>query len=312
MILHVYNLKNAEIRKTYDEVFYLYLKLCIPFVIFMLIVARQDFETASVPFMLIYFASATALMRTLRQSSHAITSAGFNGLNILSVIIVFLVCGTISFRPVLNLILKAATLVYQYIITPILLFTASVMYRILNFLMGLLPPPHYPIPEEIESEELLGAAEEVTYMAATSIIIPVISAIVTAALLAAAIYNIIKWIQRYRSNKKVRIEYQEHFIEAARPEARGATKQSQNMDRQIRKYYERFLLLCQKNNIQRTPDMTSADFAKMSSIRFDLPDEAAEFRQHYIKVRYGESTASRTDVRRVRTLYNRFKKAAKN
>ena len=300
-VYYLIKLRRTDGYFEYNHIFRLFLMLYLPFYIFASFFGRQEVETRSLPFALIFLLSSVALMRTSR-----IQASGQFGLKLINLLPI-LIIPTLGFV-VINAVLLIPFL-YFNIVVPVLLVLIVVLEFILTTLFS-------GMANRIEPIQLPGTAP----VADTSPFLPnygytglpawasffaiglMILALVLVSPMLIRLFRQIfgaRWVD-LKNEGKVSQEYLS-LVKTTKGQKRGSLKH-------VRKYYRKFLLLCWRNGIPNECYMTSADYERLAGKKFELADEAAKLREMYVPVRYGNRELKREDGLLAKDLYNRMKK----
>jgi hypothetical protein len=272
--------------------------------------AWSFFETASLPFALMFLISAIALLRMLRQRPETLEEPRYKLRSLLSVAGVLgtgILIGSRQFLDALGALMLA---VYLNVIAPLLTLVIGGIVFVFGDLMDRTRKlTGAPRRFEFEFGELPSWQPDEEYMTQLASF----RGVVLATIGLIAVIAVIRFLRRlsWRPRNVIDaigvgrytpIETEVQPVRMKRP--RGPA-------RQLREYYRKFLLICEQNDITRKPHMTTADFERLSAARFQLPDEAAGLRALYISARYGENAVGCANVRHVGELYAAFKKASR-
>jgi len=292
----------------YEGVFTLYLKLFIPFALIMILFARSTFETASLPFAIIFLTTAIILLRMMRQPPQVRKEWRFRLLNLFPIVCVFLAGITITSRQFFDLSGTILSAIYFNVIIPILLALGMAIAFVLSPIFWLLSPAlQEGSPPQVgyggEPDQWI----EVETVSWSPMLADVLRAFMAVVVILLAVYLLVKLFRRITEQQLGTVNMGgviQRYIavenkKAAKNKSRGSTGQ-------LQRYYRRFLRLCWKNGITREIYMTSADYEALSTRRFQLGDTAARFREFYIAVRYGKKEATSEDIASSKKLYNRI------
>ena len=295
---------------SYSGVFFLFLKVYIPFLIIMLVAgALSHLEAASIFFAFLFLILSVLLMRMLRHTAETLAQTRFKIINLVQVFLVVILGGVLGSRNFLSFLGSAFKFFYFNVLSPILwLLTNAFLYILwpLMSLLGLITLSEHE-GQEIENfspAEVLGEQLNENPPVGSEII----KAILILAAIAAAVFLLYKFFRRVLSfDKNVQEASPTNNARAAIPSAQPP-KRGRSGENQIRAVYRKFIIVCQKHGIKKLSNMTTADYEWCTKARFDSTDSAAEFRSIYINVRYGDKTADKDETRKMKEHFASFRK----
>ena len=296
----------------YEGVFTLYLKLFIPFAFVMILLASPYFETASLPFAITFFTSAIILMRMMRQQPQIRKQLRFQLLNMFPVVCILLMSIAITSRQFLGIGGALLSGIYFNVIAPILLALGVIIAFILSPLFWILSPLVQDGPPVQGGYADGYDYSEVEIIPWHPVLVEALRAVVIVAAAMLAVYLLVKLFKKLTEQQLFTASgggIIQKYISL--DERKPAKDRSSGPIGQVRKYYRRFLRLCWKNGIPGEMHMTSADYESLSTARFNLGDEAVEFRDIYVAARYGGKEVTQKDIASVKKLYQRIRRAGK-
>jgi len=270
----------------YEPVFSLYIKLFAPFSLFALAFTRVAFETASFPFALIFFVSSISLMRMSRHDLQVQKQFWFRLINLLPIAAVFLAGLVLSSR----LLLAVLRGLYFNIILPILLFIIDILIILtapidINIHLPERTTEGQTVQANYEFIESLRAAATTTYFDLNTTIISVL-------LLVLAVFIVVKLLHWMANISRLSVGGAEGLSQEYLPLDSQSKK---SKAKGTRRYYRKFLQLCWKRGIK---GQTSTDYI--------INAEAAELRELYLPVRYGNKASDNSKA--AKKLYRHIKR----
>ena len=290
----------------YAAIFKRFLKVYFFFSLFAVTVARNFFESASLPFAILFTITAVTLMRTTRNQEHIQKQLRFRLLNLIPIFFVLAAGFIVSSRQFLGLSAWLLSVTLVPLIQVIALAMALILHPIIYWFVTI-------AGWEVQIATEYYGTDGGAIMASDHIIntenFNNFSAFVTIALIAFAFY-LIYLLFRKLAVRQAELTFTEGITqqyEAIMYDKPGKEQLQGNL-LQFRKYYRRFLRLCWKNDIPHDVHMTSADYEYHSAEKFDIASEAKDLRNFYIPVRYGEKEVTKADINHIKSLYRRIKK----
>ena len=296
-------------RFDYSRVFGIFLRLFIPFLIVTAIIFRVHLENGAVQFGVVFLVCAVLLMRMLRHDEEVLAQRKFRVMNTLSVIAAIGLTFVLSSPGFLSVARTVIVAIYGYALAPVFI---AVITAIINLLwplfsrldlsrimkgMAELEPGEPVMPDEFV--ETLGVDAGIFAM-----IVKILSIMIIVLLCAFIIYRVFKFLYsaRGRASGNGVSERRSAYI----PPLRTHINAGGNSGQQVREIYRRFLRVCSREGIVFEPYMTSADVEELSAAKRGKPEAAAEIRNIYIDVRYGENPAEKGNIKRLRELCRSF------
>ena len=296
-------------RFDYSRVFSLFLRLFIPFLIVTAIAFRAHLENGAVQFGVIFLLCAVLLMRMLRHDEEVLAQKKFGVMNTISVVAALGLIFVLSSPAFLSIAKTVIGAIYGYVLAPVVI---AVITAIINLLwplisrldlsrmmkgMAELEPGEPVMPDEFV--ETLGVDAGIFAM-----IVKVLSITIVVLLCALIIYRVFKFLYsaRGRASGSGISERRSVYIPPLRPHINVGGGSGQ----QVREIYRRFLRMCSREGIVLEPYMTSADVEALSADKCNKPADAAEIRNIYIDVRYGEKPAEKGNIKHLRELCRSF------
>ena len=304
VIWNLINIRRFTGVFRYESIFWLFLKTFIPFAIICLIFARQSFELYSLPFAVAFLLSAVVLMRTARQSPDVQQDIRFKAMALIPVLLAGIAGLIVASRQVLGIFGWIIYTIYFGIIAPLLMLIINVLVFIITFLsrfisfnfldridgqMGEIPPMEMGIPPQ----------EDIVLTESAYNIGQYLNMFLAALAIATVIFLLVKLFKKLNVQQLApRASIPQHSFTSPIIKAKKRAPIGS-----FRKQYLKFLQLMWRQGVAKQPNLTSADYARLSEMGAD----AEQLRDIYIQVRYNEKPASKADVSFVKELYRRRK-----
>ncbi|MCL2126125.1 MAG: hypothetical protein FWH33_09095 [Oscillospiraceae bacterium] len=310
-VISVRKLTSIPETFSYNRIFFLFLKLYLPFMIaFWAFGGRNHLEAASLLFAFVFLVLSVMLMRMLRHTPETLAQRRFKIINISEVVVVVAVGVALGTKSVLSVLGAALRLLYLNVISPLLWFLFTCVVYILTPLFNLIGPfktkERPPIELEMAGmDEMLDEEIDFTNVRAQE----VIKAVLIIIGIALAILLIIKLFKRIMAFDEGETDSsQSGTARSSIPDAPAPHKRRHAGDNHVRAIYKRFIIAGQRHGIDRLPGMTTADYKNMMLQNFDSVADAETFRNIYIDVRYGEKEPGKDDPKKMRDIFTAVKK----
>ncbi len=273
------------------------------------IVLALCFQNFSVlpPFALTALLSSILLLRTLRHSPEVYNQPRFHCINLLAVSVVPAAAYLLGSRTVISGIKAILLPIYRYVLTPLLMLLAWIPMMMLQWILDLFIPDS--VQELDRKPEMMEGFEEIQEVVSDFSWVKILFLCVVAVTLLCAIIFLLRKIKPGTVVSESRQIFQTTYDTVAYE--RHVSEQSSAAVASIRRYYRRFLKLCEKNGLRRKESSTSAEIDKMAKGIPGINEESAHIRQLYIRARYG-SHASSEDTLQMRKLLAQVKRDTKN
>lgn len=307
--------------------------LCIALVFFKI----RILEVYSGRYIFIYFISSIILLRNARYIKYGDNSAKIKKINIRYSIVLIVVSTVFSLTFVreklmliLNNMYNALVDLFFHLFSWLFYGVAWLFYgvsfiltKLIEFINKHRHPTNYILRTKQFRSNKIPQMSKVSKMSKKIIELPDTlrnNTTFSISLKIAIVLLIIFIIARHMRNKKLKISYEEEFVESKETISnehnsrrssitdylKELTKIRTDKD-SIRHYYRKFLRLCIKKNVSINVSDTSKDVNIKSYDKFSK-DDNQNLRKIYLKCRYSEYVVKNEDVIKMKQLYENMKK----
>ncbi len=309
VIYNVIKLQGFSIKFDYTDIFFMFLKIAIPFFILSLIFAGGAVANICFPYAFIFILNSILLMRILRHDSNVIRETRFKILNIVPVAMVVIAGFVLSSKTFLNMMSFILSNLYFKIIVPILIFIITLLIYIIYPLFNLLKinPKDLEFLNQEASPEFGKLNEEFNYVSTE--FIDALKNIMILIAIGLVIFLIIKLFKKLFMNNNLEDTTQGIIEQRISIDEKKAPRNKINpRTNNIREIYKKFMILCNKEGFGSKSYMTTSDFENFAEYKFNEPQISKEIRLIYIDARYGEKASSRDEIKRMKELYKEIKR----
>ena len=258
------------------------------------------------PFALTALFSAVILLRILRHGPQVYSQPKFHCVNLLSVGIVPAVACLLGSNTVVTGIKEILTPIYRHVLMPLVILLAWIPLMLLQWLLDLFIPNSV---QEMEHAELTKGVEDIQEVvqdfAWAEILLWCVVAVTGICLAVFLLRKVRAATVPTEAPPEYQTTYESPWYDAA------VSQQDAPNIRSIRRYYRRFLKLCQKHGLHRKESSTSAEIDSHAKQLPGIGRESSQIRSLYIRARYGGHTTPE-DISQMRRLLTAVKKDAKN
>ena len=333
-------------RVKYSGVFKVYMLLSL-FVAFLFVVwfpIPYIVSSVTIPYTIMFGASAVALMHMIRHDAVILTHTKFKVMSILSVVGVFLLGAALGNEWVIQAALRFLS--SPYVISALIVIAFCVLivflkrqkfeflklvksfplFRLLGAAAGVavsLAAMFWLIREveEVEIPFYCGCyycvcyyCECLTYGVTQNIWLIILGVVVFSFLALAVTYlgvvlcEFVKMLYKLWKEERAVRENSPEFerVILGDDESLIRVQKSKN-DNEIRRVYRKFLKLCKLNRVVIEPSSTTIDIAKNFGHMTGEHDKALALREIYVDVRYGEKDIEAEDIKESKAIYKKLK-----
>jgi len=304
VIWNLINIRRFTGVFKYDSIFRLFLRVYTPFAVACLVFARQGFEAYSLPFAIAFLVCAVVLMRISRQSPDVQQDIRFKAMALLPVLLAVATGLILASRQVLGILGWILHTIYFGIIARVLMLIINALVFVFTFLsrfisFNILDRLAGRTSEALIMEMGIPPEEDIVLRYSDYDLSQYVNMFFAALAIALAIFLLIKLFKKLNIQQLApRTTIPQYTFSS--PITKTKKKASIGS---FRKQYRKFLQLCWRQGVANQPNLTSADYARLSEMGVD----AEQLRDIYIEVRYNEKLASKADVSFAKEVYRRMK-----
>lgn len=259
------------------------------------------------PFSLTALLSSILLLRTLRHGPEVYNQPQFHCMNLLTVAVVPAVACLLGSRTVMRGLKAILMPIYRYVLTPLLMLLAWIPMLLLQWILDLFIPDS--VQELDRKPEAMEGFEEIQEVVSDYSWIKILFLCIMAAMFICVMIFLFRKVKPgttvYEPQQTSQTTYETIAREQRVPQQNSAAVRS------IRRYYRRFLKLCEKNGLRRKESSTSAEIDQTAKRISGIGNESTHIRRLYIRARYA-GHASAEDVLQMRRLLTQVKTDTKN
>ncbi len=259
-------------------------------------------------YLLIFILTGILLSRMLRHDEASLSSKKLKLINLVSLISICLIGWFFSTSVFLGAAGAFASIIYRYLISPILLGVIKLISYPVSGIGSLLDNIDLKdnaldsFGKKLDAESI-GLEGSEAGSVAGQYILYILLALVILGFLIVAFFVFRKLIAGRFKEDTGEKPYFEDILNTKK--GRKTPKLSGNRSK-IREYYRRFLLMCRKRGIEILPGHSSKDIASMARPSFG--ETPGELRDVYIRARYDDrSEIGHSEVQMARDLYGKMK-----
>ena len=295
----------------YRTVFTLYVKIFAVYSVLAILpipLFLDFYQRVSLPLALLFFVSATSLMRLCRHSDKVqkqlvgkLVSSGPIVVLVFVTVLVSLAWATGVFGTI------ASTFYFEIFIPLLLLAARGLLFLISPLLNWLMRNDPLVYEYEYEAEEFEQGAydggfiegfEWITPIDALGPILAVLVIMVGVALVALLV--------RALAKKAMTVFDEDGAIQEHIPLDVAASRRGKQKNK-MRKIYIRFLARCSKNGIKNEDHLTSEDYRRLATKKFGMEDDLQKLREIYLPVRYNDAEIRVEDLSFAKKLVAKLK-----
>ena len=306
---------DANVREyDYIRVFHMFLYIFIPFFILLYVLRqRTALAAAAFPIGLVFISAAILLMRMLRHDESVLQEKKFMVRNLLSVAGIIAFSLAIGSQTFFDFLKAMISFLYKSIIVPLLMYSIMGILYVFSWIFSLFTGGEARSfadnPLELDLNFDFGFFEdyEEVEVGAGGKILEYVLYTLAAAIIIFIVVRIFKALSR----KSIAEARQADYVEtrtSLNVSAKPQKKTRRSASGRIREIYRKLLELCRDRGLEISPNLTSRDVERISSMMFGKPQEAHQMRDIYIKVRYAEEKPDQNDIKDAKALYEAFKK----
>jgi len=294
----------------YRTVFMLYVKIFAAYSVLAILpipLFMEFYQRVSLPLALLFFVSATSLMRLSRHSDKV--QGRLSGKLVSSGPIIALVFVTvlISLAWATGIFGTIASAFYFDIFIPLFLLAARGLIFLLGPLLNLLIRPQDPTIYEYEAAELEQQAYEGGFLEGFDRITPIdVLAPILVGLVIIIIVALVVLLVRALAKKAITVFDEDGVVQERIPLDKVANRRGKQKNK-MRKVYSRFLVKCRKNGIKNENHLTSEDYRGFAADKFGMEDDLQKLREIYLPIRYNDAELRAEDLSFAKKLVAKLK-----
>ena len=274
----------------------------------------------TLPFLTIYLLSTLILIRNLRHINLGMDINLIRKSNRRYLLFIIVVSSLITMDDLRNNLFRIISNIFEVtysfiidILFKILYYPITwILFVIEKFINWIITMGNLDNGEQIQIE--MGEGEIVVGSDFITREVPLLNGALKIIFFLAIIYLIYRIIKRTGERKIDHANYIEEreFIKKTKDKKhkKYLTRKPKDLDGQIRYYYERYLLMLKKSNIDISNFDTSEEINNKAKEKYSIKI-INEFRNIYIKIRYGFTEGDSKTIKEMEDLYKEIKKASK-
>jgi len=301
--------RNFAANVYYRTVFTLYVKLFVTYSVLVILpipLFVEFYQRVSLPLALLFFVSATSLMRLSRHSDKVQKQLSGKLVSSGPIIALVLVTALASLAWATGVFRMIASVFYFDIFVPLLLLFARGLMFLLSPLINWLTQLEEPTMCEYKAAELdeqsysgfIGEFDEITPIDA---LVPILVGLVIIIAVALVILLV-----KAMAKKAMKVFDEDGVVQERIPLDKVANRRGKQKNK-MRKVYARFLAKCRKNGIKNEDHLTSEDYRRFATNKFGMENDLQKLREIYLPVRYNDAETRTEDLSFAKKLVAKLK-----